>query len=53
MEAAQTKEGGQRPPPIRYSLLPIRVRDSRQAAANFTTLIASKFCTPPPTRLVV
>ncbi len=22
-------------------------------AANFITLIASKFCTPPPTRLVV
>jgi len=24
-----------------------------QLAANFTSLIASKFCTPPPTRLVV
>ncbi len=24
-----------------------------QFAENFTSLIASKFCTPPPTRLVV
>ena len=24
-----------------------------QLAANFISLIASKFCTPPPTRLVV
>ncbi len=28
-------------------------RALRQEAANFITLIASKFCTPPPTRLVV
>jgi hypothetical protein len=25
----------------------------RQLAANFITLMASKSCTPPPTRLVV
>ena len=26
---------------------------ARQLSANFSTLIASKSCTPPPTRLVV
>ena len=28
-------------------------RDVDYDAANFISLIASKFCTPPPTRLVV
>ena len=36
---------------------PLRDREETisrdQLAANFITLIASKFCTPPPTRLVV
>ena len=38
------------PVPIRHSPLAIRVSYD---TPNFISLIASKFCTPPPTRLVV
>lgn len=30
-----------------------RSRTERQLVPNFRSLMASKFCTPPPTRLVV
>ena len=43
---------------VALSHLPMRKRawggdGDHQLAANFISLMASKFCTPPPTRLVV